>query len=1282
MPCFYCGKRVSIVRQLTDADFCSDEHRQKYHELTRMALNRLVESHEQVSAPARRKGKGQTAATKEHPPSISERLEGPVRGAAERPSPDRQAQPVPEEAAPVPEKRPGRPHRQAPVPIVTPPPVEQPVPPVAGYARLTPPAPRPEETLRSAGSGEIWASTIEIGGIGAPASPEAVPRAGEFDRGWGAAPANRRPDRSRNVRTAALPFACPDLSLPRANLMPVAEDLAAIVAPEPASWVTVALHPSRVAASLQTEPTPKRAPRPAIPRSAAWPGGILQGAELIRPDVPLATGARRAVPGMTRKASAAAFQAGPVLPTRGGKHAPGPDVFQEPPLAGLAPLLPPAAAHGESDVEGFFSAGEIAHLPVHLPHLAAGAAEAGRVLPGHARLEALPMPGVAAREAEARRIMPAATSRFASAGPLLPSLSESLRTKGISHELALMLPALPMAVRGPSKPAAGREDVPPVAPSAKPLAPTAPAQTRTHRIGVGSFRIELPAAAAGNARSTAQPASGRISVRPKAMPRFGLGLPETALASVAPLVAIDLPQPSGRRSAPLTAAVLPTGPKGLAIAQEGFAFQIAGQERVASHGSLPPVCGIRTLAMPTGHRLEAGSLRLPGEELHGPDVYIPGLPAKSTRQAMPEPTAMHTGISAALRKAGPEACEAPLARVRSMVEAGGVPVMLPAPVAAMFGVRLTSAHEAPAAPLKPVAQGSTVTAAGWAAYALARSIPAGPDHAAARRRLGSGAVERLGTPTVNSPALPELRYAGAEFPLLETVRPAVPARFHLRIPETMPPVASAPGRFAGTEPVPIGTVLALSAPMPGLPVFESRITAALGLEQLGPQLPGSGKGHNITAISRSLAAPIELEGIRPPAPLSAPQPALVVARGGVLSTAAAVARNVESQFAAPQAAEFAPARAAFGEQTQALAGRYTLPAGSALRTAVSQRKPGTAFRLRSDSAEFGPQGAELPRPGHLAGVLRLAGAGYGKLQSAAMARAAARQTAGWQPLGSAGAEFKVLCSGLPAVRVAPVASGRFQIEKAPVVSGEKPRPLPPVAVEILRSAVINKESADLAACPGEAPAFRLDVQACPDGRTAVRTVRLAPVFRTIRRPARLPVFGSAKHGKAGMPEAVFVPPDELEDFEDFRTSRIGPGYDSCPVRMVMPVSQPVRDFSLRLPAADLLRTEAAAVTGTARAAAFDYKVPAFRPHLPDGWVDTVPLELDPAAAEPAQEQNWEPLVGAIKNATRFFKFMCLGIGGLLILSTITAQSTGGMQSAYQDKVGAGCPQQTLQAGNK
>ncbi len=49
MPCFCCGKRVSLVRQMADADFCSDEHRRRYHSLMALAFDRLLEHNGQAA---------------------------------------------------------------------------------------------------------------------------------------------------------------------------------------------------------------------------------------------------------------------------------------------------------------------------------------------------------------------------------------------------------------------------------------------------------------------------------------------------------------------------------------------------------------------------------------------------------------------------------------------------------------------------------------------------------------------------------------------------------------------------------------------------------------------------------------------------------------------------------------------------------------------------------------------------------------------------------------------------------------------------------------------------------------------------------------------------------------------------------------------------------------------------------------------------------------------------------------------------------------------------------
>ncbi len=65
MPCFYCGKRISLMRQLADPDFCSAEHRGKYNELTRMALSRLAETGEQMAAAAPKRRRHMAALVEE-----------------------------------------------------------------------------------------------------------------------------------------------------------------------------------------------------------------------------------------------------------------------------------------------------------------------------------------------------------------------------------------------------------------------------------------------------------------------------------------------------------------------------------------------------------------------------------------------------------------------------------------------------------------------------------------------------------------------------------------------------------------------------------------------------------------------------------------------------------------------------------------------------------------------------------------------------------------------------------------------------------------------------------------------------------------------------------------------------------------------------------------------------------------------------------------------------------------------------------------------------------------
>src|SRR5574341_805188 len=47
MHCLYCGKPLGFLKELTDGEFCSSSHRQRYKKLTKLALSRLLETQPQ-----------------------------------------------------------------------------------------------------------------------------------------------------------------------------------------------------------------------------------------------------------------------------------------------------------------------------------------------------------------------------------------------------------------------------------------------------------------------------------------------------------------------------------------------------------------------------------------------------------------------------------------------------------------------------------------------------------------------------------------------------------------------------------------------------------------------------------------------------------------------------------------------------------------------------------------------------------------------------------------------------------------------------------------------------------------------------------------------------------------------------------------------------------------------------------------------------------------------------------------------------------------------------------
>jgi hypothetical protein len=48
MHCLYCGKPLGFLKELTDGEFCSGQHRQRYKKLTKMALARLLDTKAEI----------------------------------------------------------------------------------------------------------------------------------------------------------------------------------------------------------------------------------------------------------------------------------------------------------------------------------------------------------------------------------------------------------------------------------------------------------------------------------------------------------------------------------------------------------------------------------------------------------------------------------------------------------------------------------------------------------------------------------------------------------------------------------------------------------------------------------------------------------------------------------------------------------------------------------------------------------------------------------------------------------------------------------------------------------------------------------------------------------------------------------------------------------------------------------------------------------------------------------------------------------------------------------
>lgn len=128
-----------------------------------------------------------------------------------------------------------------------------------------------------------------------------------------------------------------------------------------------------------------------------------------------------------------------------------------------------------------------------------------------------------------------------------------------------------------------------------------------------------------------------------------------------------------------------------------------------------------------------------------------------------------------------------------------------------------------------------------------------------------------------------------------------------------------------------------------------------------------------------------------------------------------------------------------------------------------------------------------------------------------------------------------------------------------------------------------------------------------------------------------------------MPSGVFVYVEAHEDFDDYGTMGIAPHYEAPLLEAAIPATQHAERIRGELELASLSHSAAPKLdlaAGPAGASGVQVTPP--DPLLRDE-IDPIPLEFDSEAAK------GQGLMGALKNASRFFKFTTLTLFGVLLL---------------------------------
>jgi hypothetical protein len=512
------------------------------------------------------------------------------------------------------------------------------------------------------------------------------------------------------------------------------------------------------------------------------------------------------------------------------------------------------------------------------------------------------------------------------------------------------------------------------------------------------------------------------------------------------------------------------------------------------------------------------------------------------------------------------------------------------------------------------------------------------------RMSGTQTLER---PLPKAPLKASPLATQTQFPLGEPIQPApVDEEVSHQLP-AVAPAAVAPAVFRGAPQAPWRTSAEIQAQPIGLPGFGFGISARLYVASQDLEAPAPARLVGAAAPSHAhrVAAPISLsEEIHAPDFGLSPIHPLLLSSTGILGGLWFHApQRVAAEFKPAAAARFPRARPRHVE-SQAIQACHTLdqspPWAGTGRTQLGALKVSAPALVSME-----PRTAEFSGPMPVALPVHLMSSGSERVPPRSHAGAKRVAAAGWQAFeGDCTAQhFQTIASRPTSVRWPTAASGWYQTEaKRPPFTGTFPV-APPSGAQFPRPAALWPRSAGFS--EALRPTHLAAIGAPPkreDRRTARQKAHLEPVFRPVRRPARLPVFSRATR-KAAMPSGVFVYVEAHEDFDDYGTMGIAPRYEAPLLEPLIPATEYTPRIHGELEWARLWPSAAPRLdlaAGPAGASGVQVTPPS--PLLRDE-IDPIPLDFDSEAAK------GQGIMGALKNASRFFKFTTLTLFGALLL---------------------------------